>query len=131
MEEVLLDTLLLERYPHELSGGQQQRVAIARAVIAHPDLVIADEPTSMLDAVVARDTIAVLRTLAQAEKITFVLIAHDLAQVTQACDRIGVMHAGKLVELGLPSEVCETPASDGARTLIEAARERERSLGCD
>ena len=129
MAEVQLDTSLLERYPHELSGGQRQRVAIARAVIARPDLVIADEPTSMLDAAVAADTIALLRTLAHAEKITFVIISHDLAQVAQACDRIGVMHAGKLVELGAPNEICLAPATDAARVLVEAARRRETSLG--
>ena len=128
LEEVQLEGDLLRRYPHELSGGQRQRVAIARALIAHPDLVIADEPTSMLDATVSAEVIGLLKKLIEAERMTFVYITHDLAQAAEICDRIGVMSAGKLVELGEPDQVCVVPRSEEARRLLCAARAREAAL---
>lgn len=128
LEEVQLEANLLQRYPHELSGGQRQRVAIARALIAHPDLVIADEPTSMLDATVSAEVIGLLKKLIEAERMTFVFITHDLAQAAEICDRIGVMSEGKLVELGEASQVCVAPRNEEARELLHAARVRQAAL---
>ena len=128
LEEAQLDESLLGRHPHELSGGQRQRVAVARAVIARPDLVIADEPTSMLDPTVAADIVALLKRLNRAERITFVLISHDLAQAAGVCDRIGVMDGGRMVEVGPPSAICRSPDTAPARALVAAAETRERSF---
>jgi len=128
LEDVQLPVDLLRRYPHELSGGQRQRVAIARALIAHPDLVVADEPTSMLDATVSIEVIGLLRKLISAERMAFVFITHDLAQAAMISDRIGVMSEGRLVEFGKARQVCTEPGSEEAKRLLEAARAREAAL---
>jgi peptide/nickel transport system ATP-binding protein len=128
MQEVQLDASLLERYPHELSGGQRQRVAIARAVIARPDFVVADEPTAMLDPTVAAGIIRLLKEINRTAQTAFLLISHDLALVAQDCDRIGVLHEGRLVEIGEARRVAVSPASAPARMLVNAARARELAL---
>jgi len=128
MDEVQLAETLAGRYPHELSGGQRQRVAVARAVIGHPDIVVADEPTSMLDATVAAGIVELLRELSRSEGLALVLISHDVAQAASVCDRIAVMDAGRIVETGPPARICVSPQSREAQALVAAARVRESSL---
>ena len=128
LDEVQLDGVLLERYPHEMSGGQRQRVAIARALIAHPDLVIADEPTSMLDATASAEVIGLLRGLIESERMTFVFITHDLAKAADLCDRVGVMSEGRLVEIASAGRACSSPRSEEARALLRASRARQEAL---
>ncbi|MGI0489741.1 ATP-binding cassette domain-containing protein [Pantanalinema rosaneae CENA516] len=109
------------RYPSELSGGQQQRVAIARALITHPKLVICDEPVSMLDATVQTQVLNLMRELKQEFELTYLFITHDLWVARFFCDRIAVMNAGKIVELGNTEDIFTHPRHPYTQTLLQAA----------
>ncbi len=108
-------------YPHELSGGQRQRVAIAMAIACNPQVLIADEPTTALDATVAARVMALLADLKARLGMTLVLISHDLALVRRVADRVHVMEAGRLVESGPVEAVVNRPAHPTTRTLLAAA----------
>ncbi|WP_338561138.1 ABC transporter ATP-binding protein [Erwinia sp. E_sp_B04_7] len=86
------------RYPHQLSGGQRQRVAIARALIMEPSVLLLDEPTSALDVSVQAEILNLLATMRQQRQLTYLMVTHDLAVVTHLCQRIGIMHQGKMLE---------------------------------
>lgn len=109
------------RYPNDLSGGQQQRVGIARALITRPKLLICDEPVSMLDASVQAQVLALMLELKQEFELTYLFITHDLWVARFLCDRIAVMNAGKIVELGTTAAVFTDPQHPYTRTLLEAA----------
>jgi peptide/nickel transport system ATP-binding protein len=109
------------RYPNELSGGQQQRVAIARALITYPKLVICDEPVSMLDANVQTQVLELMQELKQEFNLTYLFITHDLWVARFFCDRIAVMQAGKIVELGNTQEIFAHPQHLYTQTLLQAA----------
>ena len=111
----------LFRYPHELSGGQRQRVAIARALIIGPSLVVADEPTSMLDVSVRAGVIALLDGLRREMAVSFLLITHDLAVARYLCDEIAVMREGRIVERGRVDDLLSNPAHEYSKALIAAA----------
>jgi peptide/nickel transport system ATP-binding protein len=89
-----------DRYPHELSGGMKQRVVIATALFLKPKLIILDEPTTALDVIVQAQIINLLKTLKKSFDLSFIFITHDLALEAEVCDRICVMYAGKIAELG-------------------------------
>ena len=108
------------RYPHQLSGGQRQRAAIARAMVLDPLFIIADEPTSMLDASISFSIFKLLTTIKRERNVTFLFITHDLAAARFFCDRIAVIHHGRIVETGPTREVIENPKADYTRTLIDA-----------
>lgn len=110
-----------QRYPSELSGGQQQRVAIARALITCPQLVICDEPVSMLDATVQAQVLDLMRELKAEFHLTYLFITHDLWVAKYFCDRIAVMNAGKIVELGATQEIFSNPQHPYTQTLLQAA----------
>ncbi|MEY9929851.1 peptide/nickel transport system ATP-binding protein [Catenulispora sp. GP43] len=108
-------------YPHELSGGMAQRVMIAIAVSGDPDLLVADEPTSSLDALVQAGVLGLLRRLTAERGLALLLVTHDLAVVAELCDRVLVCDAGEIVEQGPAASVVAEPAHPGTRALIEAA----------
>jgi peptide/nickel transport system ATP-binding protein len=109
------------RYPKDLSGGQQQRVAIARALITQPKLLICDEPVSMLDASVQSQVLELMLELKQEFDLTYLFITHDLWVARFLCDRIAVMNAGKIVELGNTEEIFSRPQHPYTQTLLGAA----------
>ena len=113
-------TTFLFRYPHELSGGQRQRVAIARALIVGPSLVVADEPTSMLDVSSRTGIMALMQELAQGLGVAYIYITHDLAVARYMCDRIAVMYMGKLVEMAETEELLRNPLHPYTRALLSA-----------
>jgi peptide/nickel transport system ATP-binding protein len=98
------------QYPHELSGGLRQRVVIALALAAEPALVIADEPTTALDVAVQAQILRLLREVTQARGAAVMLITHDMGVVAETCDRVAVMYAGRVVEIGPVDEVIRRPA---------------------
>jgi len=108
------------KYPHMLSGGQLQRVAIARALVLEPELVIADEPVSMLDASVRIETLTLLRNLQETRKISFIYITHDLATTKYFSERLFIMYAGKILESGNIRDVIMKPLHPYTQALIKA-----------
>jgi peptide/nickel transport system ATP-binding protein len=111
---------LARRYPHQLSGGQQQRVVIACALAARPRLLVLDEPTTGLDASVQRDVLALLVDLSAELAAAIVFISHDIELVAQVCDRVGVLYAGRLVEVGPVSGVLRDPAHPYTAGLLDS-----------
>jgi len=121
LEEVGLDPkLVLRRYPHQLSGGERQRVNIARALVPEPKVLIADEPTTMLDAEQRINILALIMRLKARKKLTVLMITHDLASARIIGGRIGVMYLGKLMEHGESRTVLSTPLHPYVE-LMEAA----------
>ncbi len=112
-----------ERYPHQLSGGQRQRVAIARAVVLDPALVLADEPTSMLDVSLRSEILTILKRHRDRCGAGYLFITHDLALARYFCDRIAVMFRGKLVELGPAETVIANPLHPYTKMLLQAVEE--------
>ncbi|MCU0589608.1 MAG: dipeptide/oligopeptide/nickel ABC transporter ATP-binding protein [Syntrophobacteraceae bacterium] len=118
----------LHRYPAQLSGGQRQRVAIARAIVTEPELLLADEPTSMLDASAGVGILNLFRELAQGGMALLVTL-HDLAFACYAADRILILSQGVVVEEGPPAELLADARHDLTRRLVAAARVRDLSRG--
>ena len=110
----------LYRYPHRLSGGQRQRVAIARAMILDPEFVIADEPTSMLDASISAQIFNILLKMRDKLGVTQLFITHSLAAARYLCDRIAVLYHGRLRELGPSDQVIQNPSHPYTQALIDA-----------
>jgi peptide/nickel transport system ATP-binding protein len=96
---------IVDRYPHELSGGMKQRVMIAMALILNPDIVLADEPTTALDVIVQAQILNLLKRLREEFNITLVLISHDLSIMAEVVDRVAIMYAGQIVEVGSSEDV--------------------------
>jgi len=118
----------LEKRPHELSGGQRQRVGIARALAAGPDLILADEPTSMLDVSIRLDIMNLLLELRDRDGVALLFITHDLAGARYMSDRIAVMYAGRIVEIGDSRAVIENPQHPYTQLLKQAAPKPEMGL---
>ncbi|MEA2386702.1 MAG: hypothetical protein QOJ22_876 [Thermoleophilaceae bacterium] len=110
----------LERYPHELSGGEVQRVAIARALVLDPDLIVADEPTSMLDVSVRAGVLNLLRELRERRQLSMVFISHDFSTIRYICDRTAVMQAGEIVEIGPTRDVIDRRYHPYSQALVSA-----------
>ncbi|EMM3427305.1 ABC transporter ATP-binding protein [Klebsiella aerogenes] len=115
---------VLKRYPFELSGGMRQRVMIAIAFSCEPDLLIADEPTTALDVTVQRQVLRLLKQKAQATGTAVLFISHDMAVVSQVCDRLYVMYAGAVIESGNTGEVLQQPQHPYSIGLLNSAPDK-------
>ncbi len=122
MEELKLTPVedFLNKFPHMLSGGQQQRVVIARAIILQPDLVVADEPVSMLDASVRVEILKLLQNLQQNHNLALLYITHDLSTVRYFAERIFVMYAANIVEAASVQQLLDSPSHPYTQALLEA-----------
>jgi oligopeptide/dipeptide ABC transporter ATP-binding protein len=120
LEQVHLDSgpEMLARYPHALSGGQRQRVSIARAIVLEPEVIVADEPVSMVDASNRHDILAVLAEIQETRGTAFLYITHDIASTRGFADRIAVMYAGSIVEQGTVDEVLDHPCHPYTKALL-------------
>ncbi|MFD8956642.1 ATP-binding cassette domain-containing protein [Streptomyces anulatus] len=127
MTTVGLDADMLQSYPHELSGGQRQRVAVARALAVDPRLVLADEPTSMLDVSVRVGILNLMRRLRDERSISMLYITHDLASARYVADTIQVLFAGELVEGGDSLALMDRPAHPYTQLLLSAVPDPERT----
>lgn len=107
-------------YPHQLSGGMRQRIMIAMAIVNHPQLLIADEPTTALDVTIQAQILELLADLRSKFGLAMLFISHDLAVVSQVADRVAVMYAGTLVELGTKNDIFRFPAHPYTRGLLHA-----------
>jgi oligopeptide/dipeptide ABC transporter ATP-binding protein len=129
VRDKVLDTLELvglkpgeytRRYPHQMSGGERQRVGIASALVLDPELVIADEPVSMLDVSIRAGILDLIRDLAERLRFTCIFVSHDLSILSNISDRLMIMYLGKIVELGRVQEVISEPLHPYAQALISA-----------
>jgi oligopeptide/dipeptide ABC transporter ATP-binding protein len=107
-------------YPHQLSGGMRQRIMIAMAIVNRPQLLIADEPTTALDVTIQAQILALLADLRSKFGLAMLFISHDLAVVSQVADRVAVMYAGSVVELGTKREIFRAPAHPYTRGLLHS-----------
>ncbi|PXW87351.1 peptide/nickel transport system ATP-binding protein [Streptohalobacillus salinus] len=120
LEQVGLDKEHADRYPHEFSGGQQQRIGIARALAVNPSLIVCDEPLSALDVSIQSQVVDLLNDLQQQYGLTYLFIAHDLAMVKHLCDRVAVMHNGRIIEVAPSEELYDHPLHPYTKALLDA-----------
>lgn len=110
---------ILQKYPHELSGGMKQRIVIAMALLLRPKIMIADEPTTALDVLVQAQILNLLKNLKK-DGMSIMLISHDLATISEICEKIGIMYGGKMVEFGTSREIFEKPKHPYTQALIQS-----------
>nr|WP_239587232.1 ABC transporter ATP-binding protein [Bacillus ectoiniformans] len=111
---------LIDEYPHQLSGGMRQRVMIAMAMICHPEILIADEPTTALDVTIQAQILELMKSLNKETDTAIIMITHDLGVVAEVCQRIIVMYAGKVVEEGNVSDIFKNPKHPYTIGLIQS-----------
>jgi peptide/nickel transport system ATP-binding protein len=116
----------VDKYPHELSGGQRQRVAIARALAVRPEVLIADEPVSMLDVSIRLGVLNLLADLRDTEGLAILYVTHDIASARYLADTIVVMYAGQLIESGPAAQVTDHPSHPYTQLLLRAAPDPDR-----
>ncbi|MGJ5180562.1 ABC transporter ATP-binding protein [Bradyrhizobium oligotrophicum] len=110
----------IDGYPHEFSGGMRQRVVIALALCAEPELIIADEPTTALDVSVQAQIISLIKRLGREHGTAVMLVTHDMGVIAETCDRVAVMYAGRVAEIGPVQEVIKNPLHPYAKGLMGA-----------
>lgn len=120
---------VMERYPHELSGGMRQRVMIAQALACNPDLLIADEPTTALDVTVQARILELIRELQGRHQTAVLYISHDLSLVRRVCDRVAVMYAGRIAEVGPTDQIFNDPLHPYTRGLLAAIPSAQHERG--
>jgi peptide/nickel transport system ATP-binding protein len=119
--------LALRRYPHQFSGGQQQRIALALAICRAPDLLILDEPTTGQDALTRRGIVELLAGIRAETRPAMLYVSHDLATLSEVCDRIAVMYAGEIVEVGPTDAVLAAPVHPYTRALVASLPRLEQA----
>jgi peptide/nickel transport system ATP-binding protein len=127
LDAVQLPPAILAKYPHELSGGQRQRVLIAMALLPQPRIIIADEPTTALDVILQAQILSLLRRLAVERGVSVLFATHDLAAAWEICDRITVMYAGQIVEVGPRETFFNKPHHPYSRMLLASLPEPDRN----
>jgi peptide/nickel transport system ATP-binding protein len=120
LEQVGLEPAWRERYPHAFSGGQRQRIGIARAIALKPRIIVADEATSALDVSIRAQVLDLLIRLQDELGLSYIFISHDIGVIRYMCDRVAVMHRGRVVETGETGQVCDHPSHDYTRALLSA-----------
>ncbi|MEH6637987.1 MAG: dipeptide ABC transporter ATP-binding protein [Porticoccaceae bacterium] len=120
MDDVGLARTAIKKYPHEFSGGQRQRIAIGRAIAVKPEFIVADEPVSALDVTIQKQILELIENLVAKHQLTMLFISHDLSVVRYLCDRIVVMHKGKLVEQGDTETIWANPKDAYTQQLLSA-----------
>lgn len=120
LEMVDLAPKVAKMYPHELSGGMQQRVTVAQSISMEPDVIIADEPTSALDVVIQRQVMETINRLQQKLGLSIILIGHDMGLMAQSVDRLAVMYAGRMMEIGETRAMFRDPLHPYTQLLIES-----------
>lgn len=120
LELVGIDADKVDRYPHELSGGMKQRAVTAMALACNPAIVIADEPTTALDVIVQAQVLNVMKELRRKLKLSWILITHDLSLITETCDRLAIMYAGKIMEYGDLVDLYKEPLHPYTQKLLTA-----------
>jgi peptide/nickel transport system ATP-binding protein len=110
----------IDQYPHECSGGMRQRIVVAIALLTNPAMIIADEPTTALDVTIQAEIMDLLQELCESEKMGLILITHDLGVVSQVTEKIAVMYAGKIVEIGSTQAVIDQPEHPYTQGLLKA-----------
>jgi peptide/nickel transport system ATP-binding protein len=128
LKMVGLDPRRVRSYPHELSGGMKQRVVIAMALALRPSLVIADEPTTALDVVVQAQIMNLLKRLQRELKMSIILITHDMSLIAEIADKVAIMYAGKIVEIGSSDRVFNNPLHPYTRALINSIPSLRKEL---
>jgi oligopeptide transport system ATP-binding protein len=123
LELVGLNKDHMTRYPHEFSGGQRQRIGIARSLAVEPKFIVADEPISALDVSIQAQIVNLMQDLQREQGLTYLFIAHDLSMVKYISDRIGVMHWGKMLEIGSSDDVYNRPIHPYTKSLLSAIPE--------
>ena len=111
------------RYPHEFSGGQRQRIVIARALINDPKIIIADEAISALDVSIQAQVVNMMKELCDKRDVTFLFIAHDISMVHYICNKVIIMHNGKIVEKGSTNKIFKNPIHPYTQSLLKAVPE--------
>jgi len=120
LELVGLEPDKTNRYPHELSGGMKQRVVTAMALACNPAIVIADEPTTALDVIIQAQVLGVMKELRRKLKVAWILITHDLSLITETCNKLAIMYAGKIVETGDIAALYKEPLHPYTQKLLSA-----------
>ena len=120
LEFIGIDRKMAFRYPFELSGGMRQRAMIAMALALNPDLVISDEPTTALDVIVQAQVLKLMRELQERLGLSLILITHDLSVIAELCNKVAIMYAGKIVEIGTVYQIFKNPKHPYTRGLIQS-----------
>jgi peptide/nickel transport system ATP-binding protein len=126
LEMVGLDTNLIYRFPSELSGGQLQRIIIAIALSHKPKILLLDEPTTALDSDSKKQILTLIRMLQESYKFKILFVTHDISSSTILCDKIGIIHRGRIIERGNIDEVLKNPTKNYTRKLIESNFENRK-----
>jgi ABC-type glutathione transport system ATPase component len=128
LQAVGLQPEAASRYPHQFSGGQRQRISIARALAPRPGILVADEPVSALDVSVRAQVLNVIAELVDVLDLTLVFVSHDLSVIRRVCDRVAVMHEGRVVETGPTDQVYEDPQHPYTQQLVSAVPTLSKAL---